>query len=161
MEFDFDDLLTRFTSAVVAGDGVALAGLFTSAGVYHDTFYGAFTGRDAIRDMLEVYFHRDAEAFRWDMCDPICAGDTGYARWVFSYTSRMAESAGRRVAFEGMSCFTLRDGFIEEYDEVFNAGVGLVQLGMGADRIEKILARQVARTRARQEARRHLGADPV
>ena len=50
----FPDLLARFTGAVEAGDGAALAALFTDDGVYHDTFYGAFQGREAIRDMLEA-----------------------------------------------------------------------------------------------------------
>lgn len=156
MAFDFEKLLARFTRAVEAGDGAALAALFTPDGVYHDTFYGAFAGRAAIRDMLEGHFQRDAERFLWEMLDPVFAGGTGYARWVFSYTSAMPDSAGRRVAFEGMSRFVVADGLIAIYDEVFNAGVGLVQLGMGARRIEKILNRQADRTLEKDLVRRHL-----
>ncbi len=63
MTFDFEHLLDRFTSAVEAGDGTALGEIFAAEGTYVDTFYGPFTGRTAIRDMLENHFWRDAEAF--------------------------------------------------------------------------------------------------
>ena len=82
MRFDFMDLLDRFTQAVEACDGQALAGLFAPDGVYDDTFYGAFTGRDAIADMLENRFWGDADAFLWDMYEPVfdTARNLGYAR---------------------------------------------------------------------------------
>ena len=156
MVAEFEDLLKRFTGAVETGDGDALAAVFTADGVYHDNFYGAFQGREAIRDMLEGLFHRDAEGFLWDTFDPVFDGRIGYARWIFSYTSRMTESAGRRVVFEGMSCFTVEDGLIKSYDEVFSAGVALTQLGMAAERIQKILARQAQRTLDKDIARRHV-----
>ena len=130
MTFDFNDLLGRFTGAVEAGDGTALGDLFTEGGIYTDTFYGAFTGRAAISDMLENHFWRDGEAFFWDMRDALCDGRQGYARWRFGYTSRLAESAGREVAFEGMSRFEIDDNLIRRYDEVFDAGMALMQLGM-------------------------------
>lgn len=156
MAVDFEDLLTRFTHAVESGDGDALAAVFTPDGVYHDNFYGAFEGHDAIRDMLEGLFHRDAEKFLWDTFDPVFNGRIGYASWMFSYTSRMADSTGRRVVFEGMSCFTTEDGLIKAYDEVFSAGVALVQLGMDSGRMEKILHRQAQRTLDKATARRHI-----
>ena len=137
----FKDLLARFAAAVEAGDGEALAALFTADGVYHDTFYGAFTGRSAIARMLRELFYRDAEAFRWDMYDPVSDGRIGYARWAFSYVSRMTESRGRRAAFAGMSRFVLAGDLIERYDEAFNAGLAFVQLGMAPGRIATILGR--------------------
>lgn len=141
MTFDFDDLLGRFTAAVEAGDGTALGETFTTDGTYVDTFYGAFTGRAAIGDMLENHFWRDGEAFFWDMRDALCDGRQGYARWRFGYTSRLADSAGREVAFEGMSRFEIADGLIRRYDEVFDSGVALFRLGMKGERIFKILGR--------------------
>ncbi len=140
-EFSFDDLLRRFTAAVEAGDGAALGALFSRDGAYADTFYGVFTGPDAIADMLENHFWRDAEAFFWDMRDALGDGRQGYARWRFGYTSRLPESAGRKVAFEGMSRFEIEDGLIRRYDEIFSAGEALAQLGMTPERIAKILAR--------------------
>ena len=145
MTFEFEDLLDRFTSAVEAGDGTALGEVFAADGTYVDTFYGPFTGQAAIRDMLENRFWRDGEGFFWDMRDPLCDGRQGYARWRFGYTSRLPESDGRDVAFEGMSRFEIVDGLIRRYDEVFDAGMALVQLGMPAERIAKILARLSAR----------------
>jgi hypothetical protein len=145
MTFHFQDVLVQFTAAVEAGDGAALGALFTSDGIYTDTFYGAFAGREAIRDMLENHFWRDADAFFWNMRDAVFDGRQGYARWRFGYTSRLPESDGRDVAFEGMSRFEIVDGLIRRYDEVFDAGMALVQLGMPAERIAKILARLSAR----------------
>ncbi len=141
MTNDFEGLLDRFTAAVEAGNGTALGAAFTVDGTYVDTFYGPFTGRTAIRDMLENHFWRDAEAFFWDMRDALCDGRQGYARWRFGYTSRLPESAGRKVAFDGMSRFEIEDGLIRRYDEVFDSGIAFVQLGMPGERIAKILAR--------------------
>ena len=158
MRFDFTDLLDRFTSAVEAADGNALAGLFTANGSYDDTFYGAFHGHDAIADMLENRFWGDAEAFLWDMFDPVYDDGHGiaYARWVFSYTSTMADSAGKRAAFDGMSQFSFENGLISNYREVFSAGLGLVQLDMDAQRIDKILRRMVDAHKNDPEWGRHI-----
>ena len=146
MTFDFEDLIDRFTGAVEAGDGTALGDVFTPDGTYVDTFYGPFTGRAAIRDMLENRFWRDAEAFFWTMRDALCDGRQGYARWRFGYTSRLPESAGRKVVFGGMSRFEIEDGLIRRYEEVFDSGIALVQFGMPAERIAKILTRFADRT---------------
>jgi len=158
-DFSFDDLLRRFTAAVEAGDGAALGALFSRDGIYTDTFYGAFTGPGAIRDMLENHFWRDADAFRWDMFEPVFDGTLGHARWRFSYTSRMEDSAGRRVVFEGASRFEIEDGLIRRYDEVFSAGEAFAQLGMAPDRIAKILTRNADATIERARATRHVNLD--
>ncbi|GIS88693.1 MAG: hypothetical protein CM1200mP18_14030 [Gammaproteobacteria bacterium] len=49
---------------------------FTADGVYHDVFYGNFTGRDIAR-MIEDYFHRDGENFRWDIFEPVEKAEYG------------------------------------------------------------------------------------
>ena len=158
MSDNFTGLLDHFTAAVEAGDGTALADLFAGNGVYHDTFYGAFEGHSAIKDMLENRFWGDAEAFLWDMFDPVFDADRnlGYARWVFSYTSTMEDSAGKRVAFDGYSQFTLEDGKIRLYREVFSAGIALVQLDMDPARTDKILRRMVEKHKTDPEWGRHL-----
>ena len=48
----FADLVERFARAAVAGDGDALADLFTPDGTYDDYFFGPCRGRAAIKDML-------------------------------------------------------------------------------------------------------------
>lgn len=152
----FQDLLARFTAAVEAGDGAALARLFTDSGVYHDTFYGEFRGPAAIQDMLENHFWRDAEAFRWDMREPVAVGDVGYANWSFSYASRLPGAEGKRVLFEGMSRFRLEGGRIQRYDEVFDMGVALSQTAFAPDRIHRIVAKAAERLRDRHADTRHL-----
>ena len=152
----FTDLLGRFTAAVEAGDGKALAALFTADGVYHDTFYGEFQGPDAIRDMLENRFWRDAEAFRWDMREPVAAGEIGYANWSFSYASKLPGVEGKRIIFEGMSRFRLQSGLIQRYDEQFDMGVALSQTAFAPERIHKIVAKAADRLRARHADGRHL-----
>lgn len=158
MSFNFTNFLDHFTEAVEAGDGRALASLFKPDGTYHDTFYGAFQGHDAIADMLENRFWGDANAFLWDMHDPVfeASHNLGYARWVFSYTSIMADSAGKRVVFDGMSQFSLDQGLISVYREIFSAGAGLVQLNMDPNRTHKILHRLVEEHKNSPEWSQHL-----
>ena len=154
----FPALLHRLTKSVETGDGTSLAALFTLGGSYDDTFYGLFQGRDAIADMLENRFWRDAEDFLWDMFEPVFDIGTGtaYARWVFSYTSVMDDSSGKRVALEGMSQFRLEGDLIREYREVFSAGIALAQLDMASERIDNILWRQFRNLSANPEWDRHL-----
>ncbi len=158
MSEDFTALLDRFTAAVEAPDGAALGALFTEDGVYHDTFYGAFRGREAIAAMLEDRFWGDAEAFLWDMFQPVYHSGIriGYARWVFSYTATIAGSEGKRVVFDGMSQFALEGGLISHYREVFSAGLAFVQLDMASDRTDRILRRMVDAHADDPEWARHL-----
>jgi hypothetical protein len=152
----FTDLLGKFTGAVEAGNGAALAQLFLEDGVYDDTFYGEFQGRPAIQDMLDNHFWRDAEAFRWDMLEPVQAGGIGYSNWSFSYASKLGGVAGKRILFEGMSRFRLSGDKIERYDEVFDMGIALSQTAFMPDRIAKIVTKAADRLRLRHADTRHL-----
>lgn len=153
----FAELITRMTRAACRGDGPATAACFTADGVYHDCFYGAFRGK-AIGEMIEAYFHRDADNFRWDIHDPVDDGAIGYARYVFSYDSRLPEAAGRRAIFEGVSICRLKDGLIADYREVAESVAGLHQLGFEATRLHKLIAREADALRARDEAAQHLAS---
>ena len=144
----FDRILRRFTGAVESGDGQKLAELFTEDGVYNDCFYGAFHGRDAIARMLEMHFWGHAEEFRWQMFEPIANSGMGYARYRFSYVSKLEGAEGERVVFEGMSQFTLDAGLIRVYREEFNTGIAISQLNFPAERIARHLARKADRIRA-------------
>jgi hypothetical protein len=152
----FTDILGQFTAAVEAGDGHALAALFTEDSVYHDTFYGEFKGRDAIQDMLDNHFWRDAKAFRWDMREPLEGGGIGYSNWSFSYEFRLEGAVGKRILFEGMSRFRLNDGMIERYDEVFDMGIALSQTAFAPDRISRIVGKAADSLRERHADTRHL-----
>jgi ketosteroid isomerase-like protein len=152
---DFATLLARFTAAVGAGDGAALAALCTGDGVYHDTFYGEFRGRAAIAGMLEERFYGDAERFRWDMERAVSDGHTGYACWNFSYASRLPECRGRRVVAEGMSCLALENGLIRHYGEKFDSGMALVQLDFAPERLARLFRRWNQGLRDKPALRRH------
>jgi hypothetical protein len=151
----FAALLTAFAGAVEANDGPRLAELFTLDGVYEDGFFGAHTGRAAITAMLQR-FHDTGSSYLWEFVDPVSDGVIGYARFRFSYTSRLPESIGRPVLFEGISCFRFRGDLIAHYSEIFDRGVALAQLDFPAERIRRILQKATAAQNQLPEARRHL-----
>ena len=149
-------MLRAFCDAVEQRNGKAFAALFTEDGVYHDVFYGAFSGHAEIADMIDDHFYRTATDFRWDMHVPVSDGETLYARYTFSYRSTMPEAKGARAMFEGVAIMKLRDGEITEYHEVANTAPGFVDMNFAPERIAKIAARQGAALRARPEMKRHL-----
>jgi ketosteroid isomerase-like protein len=153
---EFTRLLDRFTDAASRGDGKAFAACFTEDGVYHDYIYGPHTGREAIADMLVNLFHRDAAAYDWRMFDPVVNGGIGYAWSLSKFTSTIPQFKGKDVVIDGMSRFVLKDGLIAEYRESVNGGVAMVQLGVEAPRIEKVLKRWAGWLRDRPEVKSYL-----
>jgi ketosteroid isomerase-like protein len=153
---DATTLFDRFRNAATGRDGEAFARLFTEDGVYHDVFYGAFIGRARIADMINDVFHQTAEDFRWDFHDPVGNAKIAYARYTFSYRSRLPEAGGRRACFEGVAIVRLRDGLIAEYREVANTGPAFVDLGFAPERIAKILRRQGDELKRRDEMAHHI-----
>jgi hypothetical protein len=141
---DFPALLDRFAVAVVTNDGPGLGALFTEDGTYHDEFFGAFTGRPAVAQMLQR-FHDTGRDYRWDWQEPLSDGAIGYARFRFSYVSLVPGSEGKPVMFPGISRFLFRDGLIAHYAEAFDRGVAMVQLGFPPDRIARVLQRAAGR----------------
>ena len=152
----FTELLKTFAGAVQANDGAGLAMLFTPDGVYEDGFFGTHRGRASIAAMLQR-FHDTGSDYVWEFFDPVCDGAIGYANYRFSYASRLPESAGRPVLFNGISCFRFQAELISRYSEVFDRGVALVQLGFPAERIRRILEKTAAVQNRTPEARPHLG----
>lgn len=151
-----DKLLQEFCRAVEQRQGAAFAALFTEDGVYHDVFYGAFTGRAKIAEMIDDWFYRTATDFRWEMHDPVSDGHTLYARYTFSYRSLLPEAKGARAMFEGVAIMKLRDGLIAEYGEVANVATGFIDMNFAPERMAKIFARQGDELKARPEMQRHL-----
>lgn len=150
----FAELIRRMTEAACRGDGAGVASCFTPDGVYHDVFYGAFRGPEIV-GMIEDLFHRDGANFRWDIHDPVDDGETGYARYVFSFDSRLAGHEGNRALFEGVAICRLKDGLIAEYSEVAEASTGLALIGFPEARLARFIARQAAALSDRDEARAH------
>jgi ketosteroid isomerase-like protein len=149
-------MLRAFCDAVEQRNGKAFAELFTEDGVYHDVFYGAFEGRAKIAELIDDWFYRTAEDFRWDMHAPVSDGHTLYARYTFSYRSTLPEAGGARAMFEGVAIMQLRDGKILEDHEVANTAPAFVDIKFAPERIAKIVARQGAALKARPEMKRHL-----
>ena len=152
----FNRLLGDFAAAVEAGNGRALAALFTEDGVYEDIFYGEFHGRDAIRDMLEQIFWRDARDFLWEFRSPAAADGIGYASWLFSYTSTTEHNNGKRCGFEGVGVFHLRDGLIARYEDRCNAVAPLRDMGVPFEVIDRMARKWHSAFLARAGADRHM-----
>jgi ketosteroid isomerase-like protein len=137
----FTALLDAFTRHVEAGDGAAFAALFAEDGVYHDRFYGDATGREAIARLIGEQFRAEGERFHWRFREPVFDGHVGYAAFAYAYTARGRHNAGRRVALKGMSRFRLRAGLIYDYDDCFDGGVMLAQLGTPPDVMHRVFTR--------------------
>lgn len=150
----FTALLHRMTGAAEAGDGAAFGECFTVDATYHDYVYGPHSGRAEIARMLVELFRRDSGPdYRWEMFDPVCAGDVGYAWSLSSFTSTVPEFAGRRVVIDGMSRFVLRDGRIAEYVESVNGCVAMAQLGVAPERMAKVARKWADRLQAQPQTR--------
>ncbi|MAI44453.1 MAG: nuclear transport factor 2 family protein [Hyphomicrobiaceae bacterium TMED74] len=151
----FSELIGRMAEAAARGDGQAVTDCFTADGVYDDVFYGPFQGA-AIKDMIKNYFHRDGCNFRWDMYDAVDNGSVGYARYVFSYESKLEGAKGKRALFEGVAICRLQDGKIAHYSEIANSATGLLGLGFPPERLAKFINKQKSELEGREEAAHHL-----
>lgn len=153
---EFRDLLDEFCAAVKAGDGKRFAQVFTEDAVYHDVFYGPHAGREAIGQMLEGLFHRDARNFDWQMIEPLSDETRGYARWVFSFDGAMVQTEGKRIVMEGVGLFELRAGLISRYEDFAKTGEVLLRLGFPPENLYRVLSGKVADADKRDEVRAHL-----
>lgn len=129
------------TAAICAGDARGAEACFTPQAVYHDGFYGEFSGREAIARMVTEFFHRDARDFAWRVFDPCSDGRIGYARYEFSYVSRLPGTEGRRVDFTGICFCELEGGLIHRYGEIFERAPVLAKLGFADERILRAVKR--------------------
>ena len=153
---DVKNMLQDFCSAVERHDGRRLAQLFCEDGVYHDVFYGAFAGRERIAELIDTWFYKDGDDFRWDMVDPVFDGQTLYTRYLFSFRSLLPQAHSARAMFEGVSIMKIRDGRIAEYREIADVAPSFVDMNFAPERIAKIAARQGSELKKRPEMARHL-----
>ena len=135
-------IVRAFEQAFNRQDVNALLDCFTETASYHDTFFGAHTGRAALRAMFERMF-REGREYAWTMETVLEQRELAAAEWTFSYvvTEAIPRSAGRKVRFPGMSVFELRDGKITAYREYFDKGAALLQLGFRPESLAKVLSR--------------------
>jgi len=153
---EFARLLESLTRAAESGDGARFANHFTEDATYHDYIYGPHTGRAEIAAMMQDLFHRDAADYRWEMFDPVCNGDLGYAWSLSSFTSTVPDFAGQRVVIDGMSRFVLRDALIAAYHESVNGGVAMAQLGVAPERMAKVFRKWSGWLQQRPETQDYL-----
>jgi len=152
---EFAELVKRFAVAAAAGDGDALADLFTADGTYDDYFFGPCSGRAAIKAML-AHFAEGGRDFRWEFFDPVAAGNIGYASYRFSFDSTRPEAKGARVMFDGIGRFDFDGDRIGRYAEVFDRGMALAQQEYEGERLRKIGLRYAGALKARPEWKAHL-----
>jgi limonene-1,2-epoxide hydrolase len=152
---EFSELLSRFAAAATAGNGEALADLFTPDGTYDDYFFGPCSGRQAIKAMLG-HFSEGGRNFRWEFLDPVRSGSIGYASYRFSFDSTRPEARGARVVFDGIGRFDLEGDRISRYSEVFDRGMALAQQQFEGERLRKIGLRYANAMKARPEWKSHL-----
>ena len=91
--------------------------------------------------MVTDYFHRDARDFDWKLLDVLSDGRVGFARYDFSYASKIAGSEGRKAGFTGICFVELENGLIRRYSEEFDRGPVLARLGFDDARIVKSVKR--------------------
>lgn len=153
---EFARLLESLTRAAESGDGAKFANHFTEDATYHDYIYGPHTGRAEIATMMQDLFHRDAADYRWEMFDPVCNGDLGYAWSLSSFTSTVPDFAGQRVVIDGISRFVLRGELIAAYHESVNGGVAMAQLGVAPERMAKVFRKWSGWLQQRPETQDYL-----
>jgi hypothetical protein len=156
---EISELVSRLAAAAAAGDGDALADLFTPDGTYDDYFFGPHTGREAIKAML-ARFGEGGRNFRWELHDAVRSGDLGYASYRFSFDSTHAEANGARILFDGIARFDLEGDLIRRYSEVFDRGMALAQQAYAPERLCRIELRYADALKARPEWREHLARAP-
>ena len=142
----FENVTHELTQSVCNNDGENLANLFADDGVYHDYIYGSFKGKKNIKLMLNNYFHRDAKNFFWKMSDHIFREDIGYAKYMFTFTSKIPEYLGKKVVVSGISFFRFKFNCIVEYSESVNGGIAMAQLGVKPEKMQKVFLKWFKRS---------------
>ncbi len=139
-------IVREFEAAFNRHDTSALVGCFTTDATYVDNFFGPHRGQAALREMFERMF-REGKEYRWTMDVVVESADRAVAEWSFGYvvTDALPRSAGRLIAFRGMSVFELDGGKIRAYREYFDTGVALLQLGFAPEAIAKVLRKRLPR----------------
>ena len=133
---DFRSINQTMTNSIVEGDGSRAASILPKTVMM---FFWCVCACDS--RSRENYFHKDAKS-RMGICETSSNGHTGFARYIFSYDSKMPESLGKRAIFEGVAIWS-DSGAISSYREVANVYTGLLMLGFHSDRLSKIAGRQV------------------
>ena len=142
----FIKVTEELTKRVCNNDGETFANLFAEDGIYHDYIYGSFKGKKNIKFMLNNLFHRDAKNFYWEMSDHIFRDNIGYAKYMFTFTSKIPEYLEKKVVISGISFFRFKLNSIAEYSETVNGGIAMVQLGVKPEKMKKTFLKWLKRS---------------
>ena len=136
-------LLRRFLTAHNARDLDAVLDCFTDDVDYRDIFYGAFSGRDALRGMFERTFADSADS-RWTVTRMVETPAEVVVEWRFEYavSASVPAGGGARLSLPGVSWLELRDGRCFRYREFFDRAATLHAQGVPPEAVAKIVARR-------------------
>ena len=95
----FNNTTKKFTHYLCRKDDNNFASLFANDGVYHDYIYGTFIGKQNIKIMINNFFYRDAKNFYWEMYDHVYKDNIGYAKYRFSFISKIPDYYGKKLFF--------------------------------------------------------------
>jgi len=137
-------IVERFVEAFNGRDVEGLLGCFTDDATYADLLLGeTAAGRDGLRALFERMMRESGEV-EWTIERVAASAELEMAEWRFRIviSDAIPRSAGRTLSLRGASVFEVRDGRCCAYREYFDRGVGLVQLGLEAAPLHRVLSRQ-------------------
>jgi ketosteroid isomerase-like protein len=137
------DIAHRFAAAFNTRDIERVLDCFTTDAVYHDLFYGRFSGREGLRRLFERMYS-EGEHHQWRMTGVVDAPACTIGEWRFTFTVSAAVpgSSGRTLAFRGVSIFETQAGLCRTYREYFDRGAALLGLGISPATVARISAQQ-------------------
>lgn len=137
------DVAHRFASAFNARDVDGVLDCFTTDAVYHDLFYGRFTGRSGLRQLFERMY-REGDRHCWTMAHVVTSPACTIGEWGFEFTvsDRVPQGGGRTLRFGGVSVFETRAGRCHTYREHFDRAAALLAVGIRPSAVAGLVARR-------------------
>jgi len=80
------------------------------------------------------------------MYDHVFKDGIGYARYRFSFNSKIPDYLGKKVVIAGISFFRIKRNLIVEYNESVNGGLAMVQLGISSKKMKKVFSKWLKRS---------------
>ena len=132
----------RFVSAFNRRDVDQVLACFAADARYDDLFYGTFTATPRSVGLFERMY-AEGDRHRWALTRVVVSPDCTIGEWSFTFTVSRAvpASAGRTLAFTGVSVFETSNGLCRRYREHFDRGAALFALGIRPAAVAAILAR--------------------
>ncbi|PZS25155.1 MAG: hypothetical protein DLM59_20710 [Pseudonocardiales bacterium] len=135
------DVAHRFAAAFNTRDTDRVLDCFTPDAVYHDLFYGRFSGRAGLRRVFERMYAEGGH-HEWRMTrvvdEPVCT--IGEWQFTFTVSAMVPRSSGRTLTFHGVSIFETRARLCHTYREYFDRGAALLGLGISPSAVARITA---------------------